>query len=168
MIDDFFFMAPTHDKCQQHLGALLQLCGDIGVPIAPHKTTQPSTNTTFLGIELDTITNTAKLPADKLSGYANDIQEALLHSKIKRKGLESLVGKLSFASSVVPARPFLRRLINKIYTVKKPYYYIRLSKYMKQDLHTWLTFLKSYNGIEWHNLLPVIENSCFPCYTHVI
>ena len=159
MIDDFFIMATDAATCQRHLDTFINLCSEIGVPIAPHKTTQPSNNTAFLGIELDTLKHLAKLPPDKLSTYSQDVQEALSHKKITRSSLESLVGKLSFAASVVPARPFLRRLINNIHTVEKPHYYIRITKPMQADLITWQTFLQSYNGITYFRTLNIVEST---------
>ena len=140
MLDDFFFVANDYETCQKHLQAFMRICTDIGVPIALAKTTSPSTSTTFLGIELDTANRCAKLPNDKLTAYTEHLRQALTHNKITRKNLESLVGKLSYAASVVPARPFLRRLIDAIHTVRKPYHFIRLSQSIRADMHTWLQF----------------------------
>ena len=159
MIDDFFIMARDAKTCQDHLTRFISLCNDIGIPIAPHKTTSPSTNTSFLGIELDTVNHLAKLPQDKLSQYSNDIQQAIQHKKIPRSDLESIVGKLSFAASVVPARPFLRRLINQIHTVDKPHYRIRITQPMREDFNTWLNFLQNYNGITYFRALQIAHSS---------
>ncbi len=57
---------------------------------------------------------------------------------------------LNFACRVVaPGRPFLRRLYSLKEGMKKrlPHYRLSLSAATKQDLHTWETFLQSYNGI---------------------
>ena len=152
-------MAKDANTCQDHLTQFISLCNDIGIPIAPHKTTSPSTNTSFLGIELDTANQLAKLPSEKLSQYSLDIQETIQHNKIKRSQLESIVGKLSFAASVVPARPFLRRLIDQIHTVDKPHYRIRITQPMREDLNTWLTFLHNYNGITYFRALQIAHSS---------
>ena len=158
MIDDFFFMSTDESTCTQHLNSFIDLCHDIGIPLAPDKTTNPSHNTIFLGIELDTVKQSAILPSDKLEEYRADIQLALQHRKIRRKAMESLIGKLSFAASVVPARAFLRRLINTIYTVQKPYHYIQITKGMRQDLITWVQFLNNYNGITYFRALNVADS----------
>ena len=147
MLDDFLFIAQDNETCQRHLDAFITICRDIGVPIAQDKTTTPSTSITFLGIQLDTVHKCARLPPDKLQAYKQELLQTLSGSKIRRKNLESLTGKLAFASTVVPARPFLRRLIEAIHTVKKPYYFIRLSQPLREDLNTWLRFLQTYNGI---------------------
>ena len=158
MLDDFFLMAPDYDTCAHHLAMLLQICDDIGVPMAPEKTTTPSTDTTFLGVELDTCLRVARLPQDKLQDYSGILHQVLLHGKITRKDLESLIGKLNFAASVVPARPFLRRLIDLLGTVAKPYYYIRITKGVREDLVTWLTFLAEYNGVTYFRALQVADS----------
>ena len=120
MMDDYFIIATNYTTCNNHLQKLLQICQDIGVPMAPDKTTSPSLQTTFLGIKLDTHLQVARLPRDKIEEYANEVEATLSRRKIKKKELESLIGKLNFAASVVPARPFLRRLINMLKTVDNP------------------------------------------------
>ena len=137
MIDDFLVLADSQRMCQKHLTALLDLCKDIGIPMAPEKTTQPSTTTTFLCIELDTISQTAKLPLDKLQNYLAAITLHKQGNTITRHYLESLIGRLNFASSVVPARPFLRRLIDLFHPSQKPHHYIKLTAEVKEDLSTW-------------------------------
>jgi hypothetical protein len=159
MLDDFLILAETKQTCSRHLDLLLQLCDDIGIPMAPDKTTLPSTNTTFLGIELDTINRQAKLPHDKLKEYAQDIRIATLKDKIRKSELESLIGKLNFAASVVPARPFLRRMINLLKKADKPHYFIRLTKGIQRDLMTWLSFLENYNGITYFRALQLADST---------
>lgn len=158
MLDDFFVMAPTESECAHDLSRLLELCSDIGIPMAPEKTTHPSTCTSFLGIELDTISRQAKLPKDKLTEYGDDIHTLLKHEKTTKRQLESLIGKLNFAASVVPARPFLRRLIDLVNTVEKPNHFIRLTHGTKRDLLTWLQFLDSYNGVTYFRALKITNS----------
>ena len=147
MIDDFLFIALTFKQCSILLKDFIQLCKDIGVPLAPDKTTVPDTTVIFLGIHLNSLTRTASLPTEKTKSYVQDIETYLTRKKLKQKELQSIVGKLNFAAAVVPARPFLYRLIKKIYSVYKPYHKIWLTAEMKEDLRTWLQFLKNYNGV---------------------
>ena len=146
-LDDFLIIANNRGKCQQHLQVLLDLCDEIGVPTAPDKTTLPATNIIFLGIELDTSLSVARLPTVKLFEYSQLLAEVSQQRKIRKSELDSLVGKLNFASSVIPAKPYLRRLINLGIGVKKPYYFVRLTKHTKADMAIWLQFLEQYNGI---------------------
>ena len=68
-------------------------------------------------------------------------------NKIRKKHLDSLIGKLSFATCVVPARPFLRRLINISCITNLPYHYIQLTRSTLNDIQVWIDFMNSYNGI---------------------
>ena len=155
MIDDFLFIAITKSLCQRYIDSFCELCRDLGIPLAPGKTTDPDTVITFLGITLDSIKRMASLPQDKLLKYSSEVKSYLggEQKKISRKELESLVGKLSFAAAVVPARPFLHRLVIKIYSVKKPHHRIRITAEMRSDLRTWLTFFNQYNGITFFRSL---------------
>ena len=66
VIDDFLFIAHSRAKCRQDLQAFVNLCLELGVPLAPGKTTTPTRVITFLGITLDTVLMEARLPEDKL------------------------------------------------------------------------------------------------------
>ena len=159
MLDDFFLIATDYNTCHTHLHKLLDLCHDLGVPMSPEKTTDPSQNTIFLGIELDTKLRLARLPADKLAEYSEEIKSLITCKKLTKRQLESLIGKLNFAASVVPARPFLRRLINLISSVDKPYHFLRITKGVQEDLETWLAFLQSYNGITYFRALQIAHST---------
>ena len=120
MIDDFLFIGTDKASCTQHLSIFQSICQDIGIPLAPDKTTTPDTSTIFLGILLDSKKRLAQVPEEKVQIYSTDIAEHIQNGRLTQKQLQSLVGKLNFASSVVPARAFLRRLIDKVFSVKKP------------------------------------------------
>ena len=152
-IDDFIFFADTAESCNQHLSAFLKLCSELGVPIAPDKTTVPSTTITFLGIDLDLTTHLASLPDDKLQENIQLLTHTLSTSSIRKKSLDSLLGKLCFSTSVVPGRAFLRRLYSSASGISAPSHFIKITKSMRADMHMWLAFLNSYNGVTFfrHN-----------------
>ena len=68
-LDDFLIIASTESLCATYLDTFTHLCKDIGVPISTSKTTKPSRSTIFLGVELNTIAQCARLPRDKLTQY---------------------------------------------------------------------------------------------------
>ena len=158
-LDDFFFVDETQGQAAQNKIAFDNLCLDIGVPQAPQKMTEPSFVTEFLSIELDSIHWKASLPLQKVKSYRSEVAIFLERNKITQKQLQSLVGKLSFASLVVPARAFLRRLIDKINTVKKPFHFIKVTKEMRCDLSMWLEFLDHYNGVTYFRALGVLPST---------
>ncbi len=158
-LDDFLIIAQSKTACTLYLDLLLSLCKDMGIPISEKKTCTPSICTVFLGIELDTIKCCARLPLDKLTTYLHDVRSIIGCRTITKRDLQSIIGKLSFAAAVVPGRAFLRRLIDLLVCVKKPYHYISLTRESILDLHTWIEFLSEYNGITYFRYCSIVDSN---------
>ena len=147
VIDDFLFLAHTYAKCELDLRNFINLCKEIGVPLAPDKTVAPCRVIEFLGITLDAERMEARLPQDKLAKGRALLGEFLSKEKVTLRDLQSLIGVLNFACTViVPGRAFLRRLIDMTMGVQKPYHHIRLTRQAKYDLKVWQDFLEHFNG----------------------
>ena len=70
-----------------------------------------------------------------------------------KKDLESLIGHLSHAATVVrPGRTFLRLLFTLLTTVNAPHHFIHLNASARADLQWWKCFLQDWNGT---SLLPL-------------
>lgn len=147
VLDDFIILDASYSSCSRQLQSFVNMCADVGVPLAREKTFQPSQVMSFLGYELDSVMMEVRLPLEKLVKCRALIASCLLRQKITLKELQSIIGTLSFACAVVlPGRAFLRRLIDLTIGVAKPFYYIRLTKEVRQDLMTWQRFLEDFNG----------------------
>ena len=81
---------------------MLEVCGELGVPIAGHKTEGPATCLVFMGIEVDTVANEFHLPGDKLLRLQALLEQWGERRTCTRRDLESLVGLLNHACKVVP------------------------------------------------------------------
>ena len=53
----------------------LQVCWQLGVPLAPEKQDGPSTCITYLGIIIDTVQQELRLPQEKLDRLLDMIEE---------------------------------------------------------------------------------------------
>lgn len=58
---------------------------------------------------------------------------------------------------VVPARAFLRRIIDLTKDIQKPYHKRRLAKSAKADLFAWSIFVENFNGKS------VLQQHVFAC-----
>ena len=115
-----------------------------GVPISPGKTVGPSTDLEFLGIILDSLKSEARLPADKLVRLREDLNAWSTKSKASLVELQSLIGTLNFACTVVPpGRAFLQRIIRLTVGWKKSQRFTKLSKEFFADIAMWKGFLNS-------------------------
>ena len=146
-LDDFLFLANSYEKCKKDLQSFIKLCSLVGVPLAANKTVGPSTEMEFVGITLDAVRREARLPVDELKRCEAMLSKFMNCTKVTLSELQSLIGILSFACSVIlPGRAFIRRLIDLTIGIVKPYHRIRLTKQVKLDLAVWLKFWEEFNG----------------------
>jgi hypothetical protein len=135
---------------------IISLFDHLGVPLAPNKICGPATQITFLGIEIDTVAHTIRLPSDKFVALLQILATWAGKTSCAKRDLLSLIGRLSFAAKVVkPGRLFLRRLISASTTVTQLHHHIHLSPATREDILWWLTFLPSWNGIAYIQDPPV-------------
>ena len=143
----FLILASTYDNCKQYLDTFLHICNEIGLPMAADKTVGPTTCLTFLGIELDTVSEVARLPDEKIQKCLGLLEEFLRRKRVTLKELQSLCGVLNFACDVIiPGRAFLRRLFDLCKGLRKPHHRIKLTRSIKDDLQIWKEFLMQFNG----------------------
>ena len=146
-LDDFLFLgAPTDNSCGRALDVALDTCGELGVPVAAHKTEGPASQLTFLGILVDTVTMSLSLPGDKLTRILGLVLSWRSKKTASKRELQSLIGHLSHAAMVVlPGRTFLRRMIDLMKVAKRPSHHVRLTAGLS-DLQWWASFLPRWNG----------------------
>lgn len=113
LLDDFFFIGPVNSmSCKNDL-TILFLCKTIGVPIKMAKTQTPTTKITIYGIEIDSDLMESCLPSDKVDKIKGHFLHMIHRNHTILRKLQSLIGLLNFACSVVVSgRAFLRSLID--------------------------------------------------------
>ena len=142
LLDDFLFVSSSHTQRQTYLDLFLALCNHIGIPLAPEKNMWSSNNSFFCRYWSE-----ARLPTEKITKCVQSISDFLTRKKVKLKELQSLIGLLNFACSVItPGRAFLRRLIDLTCGATLQHHFIRLRQDTKEDLRVWLSFLSNFNG----------------------
>ena len=147
VLDDVLVLAESKEKCERDLHEFMNMCQQLGVPLAPAKTVGPCTTIQFLGITIDTVAMEARLPNDKLDKGRLLICSFLAKHKVTLREAQSLAGLLEFMCCVIRfARAFSRRLIDLTLGVTKPNHHIRLTRQVKMDLLVWQEFLDQFNG----------------------
>ena len=148
ILDDFFLVSVSKQVGTLQLNSFLDMCTDIGLPMAPEKTFWPSNTMAFVGYEIDTVQRAVRLPMDKVEKCRSEITVMMQKEKATLQEIQSIVGLLNFACAVIlPGRAFLRRLIDLSIGLKAPYHRRRLTKEVKADLDLWLSFLVEFNGV---------------------
>jgi hypothetical protein len=148
ILDDFLFVCGTDmSSATSMLDTFLSFAADIAMPINHDKTVQPCTTLSFVGIEIDTELMEVRLPQDKLHTIRDQLQTMSRRKKATLRELQSLIGLLNFACSVViPGRPFLRRIIDLTLGMRQPHHFKRLTNEARADLKAWFLFVESFNG----------------------
>ena len=65
-LDDFLFAGPFMHDCNRVLQTFREVSSQLGVPIAEEKTVGACQVITYLGLEIDTIQQQVRVPADKV------------------------------------------------------------------------------------------------------
>ena len=94
-LDDFIILGtPSSSQYESDFHRFRITCEHLGVPLAPHMLVGP---TTFLEINIDTVTGQLSLPQDKLTRLTRTLEEWGNRRYCSRRQLESLVGLLHHA-----------------------------------------------------------------------
>ena len=111
------------------------------------KVVDPTTCITFLGVELDSVAMTLRLPDEKLLTLKQELQGSLRRNQFTKRQLQSLAGRLSWAASVVRGgRVFLRRIFNTIRMLRHNAHRVRVTPGVRKDLLWWSNFIDTFNG----------------------
>ena len=147
-LDDFLIVGDDEASCNNTLTALLHLLLLLGFAINYNNATHPSTRLTFLGIVFDTDALTLELPAGKLAELNTALSTLLTTKKCTKRKLQSIAGKLSWATQVIYGGRFhLRRLWDKIQELQLPHHRTRVTSDLKADINWWLQFMGVFNGL---------------------
>ena len=78
-----------------------EVLANSGIPVAAHKTEGPSTAVTFFGIMVNTFLFQLRLPPEKVTWLKTLVEEWSRRCSCTRRELESFVGHLAHAATVV-------------------------------------------------------------------
>ena len=127
-LDDFIGVASIARASQryEYCGSLLQ---ELGLQESLSKACPPSTVTTCLGVQINTVDMTLSVTPERLDELVVLLSHWLAKKSATRSELQSLVGKLSFVSKCVrQSRLFLARILAMLRTIKRNHHHVKLSK----------------------------------------
>jgi hypothetical protein len=85
-LDDFILVGRKFSNdCSTLMNTLMDVCDELGVPIAEYKTVGPSNIITFLGFIIDTVLMMVRIPEEKLQRLHNLLQPLLYKKKVSLK-----------------------------------------------------------------------------------
>ena len=155
-LDDFLIVSQNKKDCNIDMLRLISVLRNLGFSISWPKVCQPSTKLIFLGVELDSVCMTVKLPDEKVSEYSIVLAEFLQKARASKRQLQSVAGKLNFAAQVIRGgRCYLRRLITAIGYLKQAHHKAKINADIKADIAWWLNCMNSFNC---RNIVPMFDS----------
>ena len=102
----------------------------------------------------------AFVPEDKISSLEAQLHVLLSRRKALKRDLQRVAGLMNFLAKVVKGgRTFLRRVIDSMNRLKRPFYKSRLTSDLRKDFCWWLSFCRVFNGKAINiNYSPVVEH----------
>jgi hypothetical protein len=143
-LDDFFIVATSEARAWACAHKAAEIIRDFGLSLAPAKVEGPAPLLEYLGVIVDSVTETLAVSPARRTELLDLLRYFAGRSRASVHQIQSLIGKLSFASQVLPgSRPFLRRLID---LVRGPNGQRRLTSSVRSDLKYWTAHFDSWNG----------------------
>lgn len=147
-LDDFFGAVASSEDPTWPIFALRLATTATGFSLSPKKTAWASKNMEILGVEVDTVHQTASITDSRRDKVIALCQTLLHKGQASLHDLQKVAGHLQFITRVVPhGRAFLRRIYD---AVKARYccnvFATRLSKTAKDKLEWWIATLTSWPG----------------------
>lgn len=156
-LDDFLLIACSAEELSLALSSAQEEFAAFGLVVNQSKTEGPSQVITFLGMELNSLSCSLSCPSSRLAELRSITESNLSLHLIRRRHIESLIGKFSFAAHCLPgARPFMRRLLDLLSRCRRLHRNapIRSDPGFRADLRYWRAHLASWNGrAHWRSSL---------------
>ena len=164
-LDDCLVWGADKAECLKAQIRLMAILRELGFAINYNKVIMPTTRLTFLGVEIDTEAFTLGLPANKVSELQEELRHMATRHSASKTMLQSLAGRLSWASQVVyGGRPHTRRIIDRLNTLQHQHHRTRITQCMMLDIRWWLDYVSVFNGsvpiLDYRVYIPVQIDAC--------
>ena len=149
-VDDYVgFSVPSDAKASFDL--LFDLLQRLGLTVSQKKLVPPATSVICLGVEINTVTGTISIPADKLRQISDTVKDWKDKNRCSRHQLQSFLGHLLYIHKCVkPARYFLNRMLQTLRS-NCGNASIKLDADFHRDLRWFDRFLPLYNGVSLYD-----------------
>jgi hypothetical protein len=151
-VDDFLLVHPASlslpDTMSQYTWVLAK-AAELGFSISKDKGTPPTHKGVYTGVLFDTVAGTVSIPEFRIKALCTIIIAILSAGVASVRDMESLAGKLQFASRAMPpGRVFIRGLYEALAqrASSPPSDQIPLSSTVRCDLEWWHKFLPIWDG----------------------
>ena len=146
-LDDFLIAASSREEWLRAQLTLIHLLHSLRFQVIWSKLYGPSQRVKFLGIILNSVAMQAFVPEDKISALVDQLTFLISHRKASKRDLQRVAGLMNFLAKVVKGRrTFLRRVLEFIFRLKRPFCKARITSDLRKNFCWWLNFCRVFNG----------------------
>ena len=162
-LDDFLLIDTTAASSGRSLAVALHAFDAFGLVVNPSKTEGPAQRMTFLGVLLDSTTQTLACTPERVEELLVLLQASVASGRIRLSALATLIGKLQFAAQVLPGfRPYTHHLQSLLQShtanirlrhdsdrrraFAQHHSRVRINSAFRADVDFWLSHLRGWNG----------------------
>nr|QBH67483.1 hypothetical protein UE_1417 [Ustilago esculenta] len=147
-LDDFFGAADADANANVPIAALSLAASALGFRLSRKKTVWNTTRLEVLGIELDSVAQTASVTESRRRRILQSCGRILDRGRASLGDMQKIAGLLQFVTRVVPqGRAFLRRLYDAVKARYKTPFERRISSATRTELSWWVNTLSSWDGV---------------------
>ena len=146
-IDDFGGAESSMWRATDACDSLHQTFIDLGLQVAAHKIVRPTQVMTWLGIEIDSLLMTLKIPPAKISDFRHVTSEWLEPRLATKREIQSIVGSINYIASIAkPARIYSNRILNFLRSMPNQGRVLTTPEF-RQDVRFFTDILPAFNGV---------------------
>jgi hypothetical protein len=147
-VDDFLFGVSRESDPDTAIDHFIALCAALGIQLSHDKIIRGATQCIYLGIEIDTIRQEARLPTHKLQDLCNLLRSWQQKQKATLLELQQLAGKLAWSAAVIPPGiTYIQHIYRLMARLRSKHHHIRIPAAVRDDIAAWLYFLDNWNGV---------------------
>ena len=134
------------NQAKQAFGELRDILHRLNIKESPNKIHQPSVEMPFVGIVINTVSRLLKITPERLLAIRQELEDWLNREQCSLKELQSLLGKLHFASQTVKAgRIFVSRMLRLLRNSDGRH--LQINEEARKDVKWWYRLMADFDGI---------------------
>lgn len=146
-LDDFGSCYKSEKEAKDSFQAFITLTAQLGLDLAEEKSVAPTKELDWLGYRVHSNQMSVSIPPSKLSDILKDCKDWLARSKVDKKTVQAIVGRLIYLSNcVIPGRKFISRILGTLRGMGERNW-TTLTKPFKADLLWFASYAEKANGL---------------------
>lgn len=146
-LDDFGACYASKEQADKSFKEFIALAAKLGLSLAEEKSVPPTQRMDWLGYTVDSKTMVITIPTKKLQEVLADCRAWINKSRVNKKTIQAIVGRLVYISNcVLPGRKFTSRILGALRAMRDREW-TTINADFKADLRWFAAYAEKANGL---------------------